>query len=106
MKSKISEVNEEKYGVYLWEMPNGQYVGDEDQNFLSISSMFGDMKRVAALRRAVASYGIIAGQAKFLPGRRKVTDEEYEEQVDRMKSGLIADPYDFGAIKDQVKASE
>jgi hypothetical protein len=104
MKSQAKVVDEADYGVYLWQMPNGQYVGDDQQNFLSVSAMKGDIQKIAALRRAVAEFDIHVGEPVFLAGRRKITDEEYEEQKERMKEGLIADPYDFGAIRDQLRA--
>jgi hypothetical protein len=104
MNKPLTVVDEANYGVYLWKMPNGQYVGDDQENFLSIAAIKGDAKKMQRLREVVKTYGIAVGEPCFLSGRRKVTDEEYAEQKDRMASGLIADPYDFGAIKDQMRA--
>lgn len=91
-------VQESNIGVYVWEMPDGRWVGDDEGNFLSISSMGGDPKRIQQLKQAVRSYGVEVGAPLFLPGQRKVTDEEYEEQRLRMESGLLPDEYDIAAL--------
>lgn len=90
-------------GIYVWEMPDGRIVADEDGNFLSISSMYGDIKRMSELKAAAQSYGLEGGQAKFMPGYRKVTDEEYEYQKERLNSGLIPDEYDLAAVKEAIE---
>lgn len=100
MKPRISSVQETPYGLYVWRMPNGQIVGDDEERFLSIAAKEGDLSKIVELQRAVRHYGITEGGPLFLPGRRKVTDEEYAEQVARMEMGLTPDPYDVGALKD------
>jgi len=54
--------------------------------------------------REVRSYGIYEGGPKFLMGKRKINDEEFEEQQTRLKWGLTPDPLDIGEYKDQMKA--
>lgn len=100
MKPRISSVQETPYGLYVWRMPNGQIVGDDEERFLSIAAKEGDLSKIVELQRAVRHYGITEGGPLFLPGRRKVTDEEYAEQIARMEMGLTPDPYDVGALKD------
>lgn len=39
------------------------------------------------------------GKAIFVPGLTRVSEEEYSEQVDRMKSGLIPNLNDLGAVQ-------
>lgn len=94
----------DRYGVYLWEMPDGRYVGDDEGNFLSISSEFGDLKRMSQLAEAVRYYGINEGRPRFMAGHRKVTDEEYEEQKQRLASGLIPDEYDISASVEELRS--
>lgn len=93
----VSQGRFDQIGVYMWEMPDGSYIADEDRNFLNIPSMYGDADRIAKLRNAVRSLGINEGTPIFFPGHRRVTDEEYEEQQHRLKSGLIPDEYDLPA---------
>jgi hypothetical protein len=96
--------NEEStLGIYVWEMPDKRWIGDDDGNFLSITSKKGNRSRINALAREVRSYGIYEGGPKFLSARRKITDEEFEEQEQRLKWGLVPDPLDIGNYKDEIK---
>lgn len=104
MKSiKTSVVEETRLGVYVWEMPDGRWVGDDEGNYLSVTSFKGDQARIDAITQAVRSYGINEGKAKFLSGQRKITDEEYEEQKQRLAWGLTPDPLDIGEYKDSLR---
>lgn len=93
---------ESTLGIYVWEMPDGRWIGDDDGNFLSITSIKGNRSKIDALAREVRSYGIHEGQPKFLSGRRKINNEELEEQEQRLRWGLPPDPYDIGVYKDSV----
>jgi hypothetical protein len=90
-------------GIYVWEMPDGRWIGDDDGNFLSITSKKGNRSRMDALAREVRSYGIHEGKPKFLSGRRKIDDEEFEYQKKRLDWGLVPDPLDIGNHKDEMK---
>ena len=92
--------NETTLGIYVWEMPDGRWIGDDEGNFLSITSKRGNRQRIDALAREVRSYGIYEGQPVFLEGRRKIDDEEYQYQQQRLKWGLTPDPLDIGVYKD------
>ena len=91
-------------GIYVWEMPDGRWIGDDDGNFLSVTSKKGNRSRIDALAREVSSYGIYEGQPKFLSARRKINDEEFAEQEQRLKWGLVPDPFDIGSYKDEMKS--
>lgn len=90
-------------GIYVWEMPDGRWIGDDDGNFLSVTSMKGNRSRIDALAREVRSYGIYEGQPKFLSGRRKIDDEEFEYQKQRLNWGLTPDPLDIGVYKEETR---
>lgn len=98
-------VDESPLGVYVWQCADGEYLGDEEGRLLSINSVVGDREKINALRKVAEHYGFGDGKAVFWSGNRKVTDEEFEEQVDRQNSGLVPDPYDLAAMQDQIKAS-
>lgn len=91
-------------GIYVWEMEDGRWIGSDDGDFLSITSMKGNKNNIEALRKVVSSYGIDSGRPLFLPGRRKIDDEEFEYQNQRLKLGLTPDPLDIGEYKDQMRA--
>ena len=96
-------VEETLYGIYLWQMPNGAVVTDEERNYLSIAARKGDPVRIERLRQAARSLGIDVGQPLWLPGHRKVTEEEYETQKQRLNEGLIPDDYDAPAWAEEIK---
>jgi len=93
---------ETRLGVYVWEMPDGRWIGDEDNSFLSIASMFGNKERIELLAKAVAHYGIEEGQPKFIEGSRQIDDEEFEYQKQRLRWGLTPDPLDIGVHKEEM----
>jgi hypothetical protein len=93
---------ETRLGVYVWEMPDGRWVGDEDNNFLSIASMIGNKERIALLATAVRHHGIDVGKPKFIEGSRQIDDEEFEYQKQRLRWGLTPDPFDIGIHKEEM----
>lgn len=100
--SKILD-EESTLGIYVWKMPDGRWIGDDDGNYLSITSKKGNKARIELLAAAVRGYGIDVGEPLFLSGRRKIDDEEYEYQQQRLKWGLVPDPLDIGNYKDEMK---
>ena len=106
-KLKSATVKEEtRLGIYVWEMPDGRWIGDDDGNYLSITSMKGNKARIDLLANAVRGYGIYEGSPKFLEGRRKIDDEEFEYQKQRLEWGLVPDPLDIGNYKDEMKKAQ
>ncbi len=102
VNSKFLE-EESTLGIYVWEMPDGRWIGDDDGNFLSVTSKKGNRDRMDAITREVRSYGIYEGGPLFLSARRKIDDEEFEYQRQRLEWGLVPDPLDIGNYKDEVK---
>ena len=102
INSQVLE-EETRLGIYVWEMPDGRWIGDDDGNYLSVTSTKNNKTKVEALANAVKSYGIYEGQPKFLPARRKIDDEEFEYQQQRLKWGMVPDPLDIGNYKDEMK---
>ena len=94
---------ESTLGIYVWEMPDGRWIGDDEGNYLSVTSKKNNKSRIEALAKEVRSFGIYEGQPKFLSARRKINDEEFEEQKARLKWGLVPDPLDIGNYKDELK---
>ena len=101
-RSKILE-EESTLGIYVWEMPDGRWIGDDDGNFLSVTSKKGNRTNIDALAREVSTFGIYEGVPKFLSARRKINDEEFEHQKQRLDWGLVPDPFDIGNYKDEMK---
>ena len=104
MKKNTKFLEEEStLGIYVWEMPDGRWIGDDDGNFLSVTAKKGNRSLIDALAREVRSYGIYEGGPKFLSARRKISDEEFDHQKQRLDWGLVPDPLDIGNYKDEMK---
>lgn len=99
----FKEVAEDEYGLYIWLDDNGLRIANEDNETLNIPSKRGDREKIEALRRAARHYGVMGGKPKFLPSRRRVTDDEYGYQMERLQAGLVPDPLDFHAMEEQHK---
>ena len=103
---KYSVEEETTLGIYVWEMPDGRWIGDDEGIYLSVTSMKGNKAKIDALAREVSSYGIYEGRPLFLSGRRKIDDEEFEYQQQRLKWGLTPDPLDIGTYKDSLRGGQ
>jgi hypothetical protein len=99
-KTKVSVIEEpfSDYGIYVWQLRSGKVFTDDEGNALSIDSMRGDESRIALLRNEASWLGKPDGQAIFFANVRKISDEEYSEQKDRMSQGLIPSETDLGAF--------
>lgn len=87
-----------EWGLYFWRLPSGHLFHDGQGNLLNIPSMRNDLSKIAELRKAAIHYGQPEGEPWFYPGISRATDEEYAEQVDRLKQGLIPNLNDLGAV--------
>jgi hypothetical protein len=99
-KTKVSIVEEpfSDYGIYVWQLRSGKVLTDDNGNALSIDSMKGDESRITLLRNEARWLGFPDGQPLFYANVRKVSDEEYSEQLDRMQQGYIPSETDLGAL--------
>ena len=86
------------WGIYVWKRSNGKWFTDGQGNILNIPSMRGDIEKLAELRKAAAYHGEPDGEPVFFAGLNRVTEEEYSEQLNRMKEGLIPNMNDLGAV--------
>lgn len=99
----MQEVEEVPWGMYVWELPDGEWAGDSDGNVMNVFCMKGAADAIKALKTAARHYGWEDGKPVWLSGHRPIDDEEYQEQMMRERLGLIPDKYDYAAIKDQEK---
>ena len=97
-KVQVVEENFSLFGTYVWMKPNGKPFTDGSNNALSIEGMKDDKARIKELADAAKYWGQPEGRAVFYPNMRKISDEEYSEQVDRMNNGLIPSMNDLGAL--------
>jgi len=102
VNKRVTQIEEVNYGLYLWQMPDGSLVCDEDGNYLNIASMKGNVRKINMLKQAARFYGLEEGKPAWFSGHRQVTDEEYLQQKDRLEWGLIPDELDVPAIKEDL----
>ena len=100
---KITPVEEVNYGTYLWQMPDGKLVSDEEGSFMCIYAIKGDVKKITELRNFAKSYGIEEGEPVWFSGHRPVSAEEYDNQKQRMDWGLVADEWVIPALKEDLE---
>jgi hypothetical protein len=92
-----------QYGIYVWQTPEGKIVTDGNGNTMNIPARVGDIEAISKITKAAAYYGFPEGKAVFRAGQRRVTEEEYSEQLDRMKEGHIPSETDLGAWYEAAK---
>jgi hypothetical protein len=96
------QVIEKKYnwGLYVYKKSDGKWFTDGEGSVLNIESVRGDIAQIAKLKNAAKYYGDDGeGEAVFIPGLTRISEEEHSEQLDRMKQGLIPSMNDLGAWK-------
>jgi hypothetical protein len=93
-----------EYGIYVWQMNhNGKAFGDGNGNVMNMPGRPHDLEAMAKIRNAASHYGAPEGKVLFMPGIRRITDQEHSEQIDRMKQGYIPSETDIGAWLDASK---
>ena len=99
-KTRVRVIEEQfsDAGIYVWQLPTGKYFTDGEGNALSIESMINDVAKIKELTEAAAYYGQPEGKPVFFSNVKKISDEEYSEQQDRMAQGLIPSNNDLGAM--------
>lgn len=98
-ESKITILDKQyDWGIYFWKKANGKPFTDGKGSVLNIPSHRGDALQIRKLQQAAKELGQEDGSYEFMPGVERISDEEYSEQIDRMKQGLIPNLNDLGAV--------
>lgn len=104
MTNGMRPVKETNMGLYVWEMPNLKWIGDDEGNFLTIPAVEGSARAIALITKEVEKYlDPVVGKPLFLAGRRQIDDDEYERQKARARAGLVPDPMDYHALQEEAK---
>jgi hypothetical protein len=86
------------WGLYVYKKSTGRWFTDGQGNVLNIESMRGDIEKITELKKAARHHGDPGdGEAVFVAGLTRISEDEHSEQLDRMKSGLIPSMNDLGA---------
>lgn len=85
-----------KWGICVWQLSDGTYVQDEDGNYLSAGpAELYDRRVMKNMYAAARSLGLKEGKPFWLPGFRKISQSEWEDQMERLQDGLIPDAADL-----------
>ena len=99
VRKKIIEKNYD-WGLYVYKKASGRWFTDGEGSVLNIESMRGDISKITELKNAARHFGDPGdGEAIFVPGLTRISEEEHSEQLDRMVNGLIPSKNDLGAWK-------
>lgn len=99
-ESKVTVLDKQyDWGIYFWKKANGKPFTDGNGNVLNIPSHRGDAIQIHKLEQEAKALGQGDGSYEFMPGVERVSEEEYAEQVQRMKEGLIPNLNDLGAVQ-------
>ncbi len=100
-------IQEVPWGMWVWQLPDGNYITDDEGNFMHVfvdsTKPEVNAKAVKALYEAAKSYGFPQGKAIFWAGRRPINDEQLAEQEMRAAAGLIPDTFDVAAIAEEAR---
>lgn len=93
----IELVVEDLRGVCVWELADGSVIGDEEDRLLSMEGELYSPIIERKMRDAARHYlgeEALLGRARWIPGSRKITDNESDDHMERMLDGAIPDPVD------------
>lgn len=75
-------------GIYCWKLPDGRLLGNDEGDPLVIDARYGDVKRITMLREAAAGYGFPDGEPVFFPGKKPLTQQQWELQEELLAQGI------------------
>jgi hypothetical protein len=85
-----------KTGICVWRFPDGTYLQDHNGNYLSAGpAMLNNTIVERRMEKAARACGATSGSAFWLPGFRKITHSEWEDQMERLIDGKIPDVVDL-----------
>lgn len=91
---RVAEMPNYEFGICLWKLPTGSYIQDRQQNYLNCFGRIGDKMIEMKMRKAARECGVEGGEPQWLPGFRRVTQGEWEDQMAELQDGGIPDPVD------------
>ena len=99
-ESKLTVLDKQyDWGIYIWKKANGKPFTDGNGNVLNVPSHRGDAIQIHKLEQEAKALGQGDGSYEFYAGMGRISEEEYAEQIDRMKQGLIPNLNDLGAVQ-------
>lgn len=93
---KIMEAETKDYGVCVWKMPDGTYITNTEGDYLCKQGRPGDKRIEQRMTDYVrGEFGITQGEPFWLPGFRKISQSEWEDEMQDLMDGHTPDPADL-----------
>lgn len=84
------------WGVYLWQLPDKSFVQNSDGDKLVAGPCKeNNLSIIGKMHAAARSLGITEGKPFFMPGFRKISQSEWEDQMERLIDGKVPDAADL-----------
>lgn len=86
------EIQISKKGIYIWVMPNGRPIMNEDADVLNVQCIEGDLAAISDLRKKALWFGgpdAAEGTYKFIAGSRRLTDDEFYLEMEAAERGEL-----------------
>lgn len=84
------------WGICMWRLPDGTYIQNDDGEYLCAGpTTVGNTKAERNMISAAKSMGVTSGNIFWLPGFRKISQSEWDDQMERLMEGKIADAADL-----------
>ena len=98
-KPKLTVIEKQSdWGIYVWLCDyDSKPFGDGKGNIMNIPGRPFDLEKMAKIRKAAEHYGAPEGKVHFMAGVNRVSDDEHQTQIDRMKEGVSPSETDIGA---------
>lgn len=94
--------------MWVWECADGLILANENGDIMHTFCSDQDPARMEAAKKALTDaayhYGYgEGGKAVFWSGKHPISDEELQNQLDRAAAGLVPDPLDINAIREEME---
>jgi hypothetical protein len=91
---RVMEAPDVGFGVCLWRKDDGTYIQNSNGEYLCVQSRINDPLAERNMRRAARDMGIEEGKPMWMPGFRRVSNMEWEDEMADLLDGKIPDPVD------------
>lgn len=91
---QVAEYPDVAFGVCVWELEKGVYLKNEYGDYFCAQGRVGDRRIEQRMIDAVKSNFDIGGRPAWFPAFRKVTNSEWEDQMERLMDGKVPDIVD------------
>lgn len=95
-KSRMEEEEDRGFGIFVWQKTDGSFVKNSEGEYLCVGPVAkNNQEAVLNLAAAAATCGFPTGKAVYMNGFRKITQSEWEDQMERLMDGKIPDAADL-----------